>query len=169
MENLFGIKDETIRTLGFYQPFGSLMLHGKIETRWVRAGKKPPFPLGRYLLYATQKKCDNGTLFDWCGPEIMSNIIDVLRDEPTKKLYGHALCLATLVTVQPMRQKNEKEAFVKYRGSIIKVDDKGVQHLYHQVLLYFAFVQRVNPFPYKGKQGVGIYNGNIMMPNDQGR
>ena len=44
-----------IRTLGFYQPFGSLMLHGKIETRWVRKGKKPPFPLGKYIFYTTQK------------------------------------------------------------------------------------------------------------------
>lgn len=46
-----------IRTLGFYQPFGTLMLHGKIETRWVKVGKKPPFPEGKYLFYSTQKRC----------------------------------------------------------------------------------------------------------------
>lgn len=53
MSDLFG--NEKIRTLGLYQPYASLMLHGKIETRWVEDGKKPPFPIGKYLIYSTKQ------------------------------------------------------------------------------------------------------------------
>lgn len=36
-----------IRTLVIYQPYATLMGHGKLETRWVKHGRKPPFPRGK--------------------------------------------------------------------------------------------------------------------------
>lgn len=150
---------ETIRTLGFYQPFGSLMLHGKIETRWVKVGKKPPFPLGRYLLYTTLNKCDNATLFDWCGAEIMSNIIDTLKDDKTKDLNGFGLCFGDLYKIEPMTILDEKDSFVLYKGVVVREDKNNIPHTYHQQLLHFTNIQPIaEPFKFKGKQGVGFFN-----------
>ena len=55
MSDLFGENNEVIRTLGFYQPYCTAMLHGKVETRWIIEGRTPPMPLGKYLLYSTKK------------------------------------------------------------------------------------------------------------------
>lgn len=157
MADLFGNEKEVIRTLGFYQPFGSLMLHGKIETRWCRVGRKPSFPLGKYLFYTTQKKCGNGVLFDWCGAEIMSNIIQTLSGELTKFLFGYALCYGTLFSIRPMRLEDEKKCFVKYKGIILRKDKNGVEHEYQQQCLFFENIERIEPYKFlEGKQGVGI-------------
>lgn len=156
MSRLLFDNEEIIHTLGLYQPFGSLMLHGKIETRWVRVGHKPPFPLGRYLLYTTQKECSNPTLFEWCGAEIMSNIIDTLKDDVTKDLKGYALCYGDLYKIQPMTESDEAECFVKYKPFDIREDKNGKKHHYKQQCLFFTNIQPVEPFKFKGKQGVGI-------------
>jgi hypothetical protein len=147
---------EIIRSLGFYQPFCSLMLHGKKETRWVRVGKKPPFPLGKYVLYSTLKPCSNAQLFDWCGPEIMSSIIDTLKVETTKDANGFALCTGELVNIRPMTVEDEKEAFVLSKGIQVRKDEEGNENEYMQWILEFENVERINQFYFKGKQGVGI-------------
>src|SRR5690348_11535546 len=101
--NLFGVKeDEIIRTLGFFQPFCTAMLHGKIETRWIRKGRKPPMPLGKYLLYSTKKRCSNADLFNWCGPEILNELYTEINNDLTKQYDGYALCIGDLIKVEPL-------------------------------------------------------------------
>lgn len=154
---LFGNGDEIIRTLGFYQPFCSLMLHGKIETRWVRMGKKAPFPLGRYLLYTTKSPCTDLQLTDWCGDELTNHISAVLSEDQTLSLNGYALCVGELYYVGDMDSMIEKECFVKYKGVIKRKDKYGREHDYNQRTLYFKNIQSIIPFEFKfGKQGVGI-------------
>lgn len=145
-----------IRTLGFYQPFGSLMLNGKIETRWVRKGKKPPFPLGKYVFYTTQKACDTFTLFQWCGAEIMLSITNVLQNDSTKNLKGVALGIGELAEVRPLTIEDEAMAFVKFVGEKTEViEDVEVTKV--QWALIFKNVQPFKPFEWKhGKQGVGF-------------
>lgn len=152
--------NEAVRTLGFYQPFGSLMFHGKLETRWVRKGRKPPFPLGRYLLYSTKNKCENPTLFQWCGPEIMLSITKTLDGDTTRFFNGFALGYGTLVNLRPMQKEDEDTAFVKFVGEQIRIDKNGEEHIYIQWILEFADLERIEqPFRFtEGKQGVGIYN-----------
>jgi hypothetical protein len=147
---------EIIRSLGFYQPFGSLMLHGKIETRWVRVGRKPPFPIGKYLLYSTLGSCDLKSLESWCTDDNMNDIDAALRNETTRTFYGYALAVGILKDVSPMVKEQEKECFVEYKGVQIKGDEKKGFHPYQQNCLYFLNVQRIKPFNFKGKQGVGI-------------
>lgn len=147
---------DIIRSLGFYQPFGSLMLHGKIETRWCREGRKPPFPLGNYLLYTTLKSCDEQTLVRWCGKQIMYNIFETLKNEPTKTKEGYAIAIATLKHVSSMIKEQEQECFVEYKGVRLKEDAKGNWHPYRQQCLWFLNIERIEPFQFKGKQGVGI-------------
>jgi hypothetical protein len=148
--------NEIIRSLGFYQPFGSLMLHGKIETRWCREGRKPPFPKGKYLLYTTQKICDAATMEDWCGVELIKLIGKTLNGETTTRYRRRAIAIAELYDIKEMLPTQEKDCFVKFVGDEVRVDKNGIAHLYIQQCLYFKNIQRVQPFIFKGKQGVGI-------------
>jgi hypothetical protein len=156
-----------IRTLGFYQPFCSLMLYGKLETRWIRVGKKPPFPLGKYLLYSTKKRCSPEDLFNWCGTKISFHIKSRLLTERTDVLDGYALAIGDLIKVRPMVKEDEERAFVLFKGEIPRVVPKGEKVFYYvQWILEFENVQRIEPFRFKGKQGVGIYKGEYKIAID---
>ncbi len=170
--DLFGNNDsnsnQKIRTLGFYQPFSSLMLppYDKIETRWVRKGKKPPFPLGKYLFYTTLKPCDNPTLIEWSGADVVDNIIHMFRDEPTKSLYGYAIGIADLVEIKLLAPEDEPMAFVKFVGEkediLFKEKDVLKRLEISKVFkvqwgMHFTNRQRIEPFKWEfGKQGVGF-------------
>lgn len=166
MTDLFGENIETIRTLGFYQPFGSLMLppFNKIETRKVKCGKKPPFPLGKYLFYTTLKSADDNKLYDWCGDVIMKYLKAVIDGEPTINLNGYGLGIGELTKVRPMTDEDEEQAFV---GNYFETGKDNW-------CLIFSNVYRIEPFPFVdgegnslGKQGVGILHPkyhNLIIP-----
>lgn len=158
MADLFGNSNEILRTIGLYQPYASLMLHGKVETRWVRKGKKPPFPLGKYLIYSTQKAATEDEICDWSGHgEVMEFLSDTIRQEITVNMRGYGLAIADLVKIEPMARNQEMGCFVKYKGEKQKrVNGKLIT--YTQWCLYFRNVHRITPFEFKhGKQGVGLF------------
>ncbi len=141
-----------IRTLGFYQPFGSLMLYDKIETRWVRENKKPPFPLGKYLFYTTKKPCDEKTMLEWCGPKMYKEILELMEGERTWPLNGYAIGIGDLIKIKPLEIEEESKAFVKFAGIKTEVSINKVQWGLH-----FENVQGIEPFEWKyGKQGIGF-------------
>lgn len=145
---------ETIRTLGFFQPFGDLMLEGKTETRWVRENRKPPFPLGKYLFYSTKVPCSNVDLFQWCGPEIMHDINNAISKNPPP-LNGYAIGIGELTEVKLLTADVQK-TFVKFVGRKTEII-KGKEVTKVQWGLHFKNVQRIEPFEWKfGKQGVGL-------------
>lgn len=147
----------TIRTLGFYQPFCSLMFHGKIETRWVRKGKKPPFPLGKYFFYSTKNACTNPTLFQWCGPEIMLSITETLSGDTTRFINGAGLGFGQLIELRLMTKEDEAKGFVKFIGERTVRDKRGNDVIQVQWALIFENPERIDPIPFDaGKQGVGI-------------
>lgn len=151
---------EEVRTLGFYQPFCSLMFHGKKETRWVRKGRKPPFPFGKYLFYSTKKKCENPILFQWCGAEIMLSIRQTLEGDDRMYFNGYALGTAVLRNIRLMVKEDEPLAFVKFVGERIVKDKKGNDVTQVQWILEFdPPIYFEQPFPFtEGKQGVGKFN-----------
>lgn len=158
--NLNTSEPAPIRTLGLYQPFASLMLHGKIETRWVLEGRKPPFPLGKYLFYSTKKSCSNEQLFDWCGNEMYDYILKVLKNEDTKRLHGFALAIGDLVRVRELKSCEEDIAFVKFVGKKTFFDTiSGVllnPRVKIQWALVFDNVKPIQPFGWDfGAQGIG--------------
>lgn len=160
--NLFEIEEnQQVRTIGFYQPFGSLMLHGKIETRWVMTGKKPPFPKGKYVFYTTQKPCAQHTLFDWCGHEIMYNINNTLENDNTRGLNKCIIGYGDLVDVRKLMPEDEPKAFVKYIGTKDFETDKGIVNK-TQWALVFENVTAITPMLFiengksLGKQGIGF-------------
>jgi hypothetical protein len=146
-----------IRTLGLYQPFASLMLHGKIETRWVPVGKKPPFPLGEYLIYATQKCYSFAQGLDLMGDQ-QSQALNIFKTEfdlgekgtinPTTRrlITGHAICIGNLVSIIDPILPSTKNTFVEYIAPCSR----------RRVGLVFENMKRIEPFPFKGKQGIGF-------------
>jgi hypothetical protein len=156
-----------IRTMGFYQPFCSLMLHGKIETRWVIKGKKPPFPLGKYVFYSTQKVCDLNTLLDWCGSEIVRNISHTLLNDKTRTLTESAIAIGELVEVRPLTLEDEPLSFVKFIGNKTELKEGKEIHKVQWALI-FKDVRPCTPFKWKhGKQGVGFLPSELYQNFDK--
>lgn len=157
MTDLFGdnlLGKEVIRTLGFYQPFCSLMIYGKIETRWVTDGRKPPFPLGKYILYSTKAYCSNATLLQWCGAELMLHISETLKEDKTQFLNEHAIAIGELKSISIYKKHQEQKGFVLHKG--LKYYE-GITIPKIQWGLHFENVQAIVPFKWKfGKQGVGF-------------
>lgn len=144
--DLFG-SEGRIRTLGFWQPFASLMLCGKLETRRVKTGKKPPFLPGRYLFYSTKQPVSTGKLIEMCGLEIIESINRTLKNEPTRGLSNHALCLAYLSGFRKMQPEDEAKCFIRYAVP-------GEKTTY---CLITERLQRIEPFVWKfGQQGIGF-------------
>ncbi len=146
-----------IRTIGLYQPFGSLMLpeYGKVETRWIREGRKPPFPEGEYLIYTTKKPVDIPTMIEWCGVQEVSRINELLLNEPTIHYNGYAIAKAYLSAKWELKQEDQN-TYVKFTGRKTEII-KGEPVVKIQWALKAENVQRIQPFKWKhGKQGVGI-------------
>jgi hypothetical protein len=146
-----------IRTIGFYQPFCSLMLHGKVETRWVRLGRFAAFPLGTYIGYSTKIGCSIEKMKEWCG-DLYDYTCRMLADDATQHMHGYALWIGDLIKIGKMYPYQEKECFVKYDSPQIRKDKNGQPHEYWQQVMYFENVVPIEPFEFKfGKQGVGIF------------
>lgn len=148
MSDLFG--NEIIRTLGLYQPYATLMLppYNKVETRWVRRNKKPPFPLGKYLIYATKKQYTAFEFESIAGKRLAHQANKLLFQHGDKNLWiGHAIGVGELYKIEEMTNRLDDRAFVEsFAGDSA-----------HQMwALHFKDMKRINPFKFKGKQGVGI-------------
>lgn len=106
-----------IRHIGLYQPFASLMRHGKIETRWIKKGKKPPFPLGLYVVYSTVKRYDLGEIMSVSGRMCFDWIEQVLKGDDTVGKTKCVICVGELYMVSKMTRDIELECFVEYKES----------------------------------------------------
>lgn len=151
---------EIIRTIGFYQPYCSLMLHGKIETRWVRAGKKAPFPLSKYIGYSTKKAATRDQILEWSGEYISMRIKQTLANSGSADLNGYALWQGDLVKVAPASvcgDVPETKTFVTGPDTKLVIDKDGNKVWYDRWLLFFDNVEYIKAFEWKyGKQGVGF-------------
>lgn len=144
---------QRIRTLGLYQPFAGLMLHGKIETRMVIIDRKPPFPFGKYLIYATKKEYHPSDVKHIAG-RYYNSVVEIQRKDPeTFKILGMGICVGDLVEIiDPVERWNQKTF----------VDLPAIEYDVHnwperrRVGLVFQNVERIKPFEIKGKQGIGF-------------
>jgi len=153
--------DQKIRTLGLYQPFATLMLHGKIETRLVSSyfcpernkviDKKPPFPLGKYVIYSTQK-----FYRIWQSVAIMGRFskhaFDTIKGDPTEHLKGYAIAIGDLVKIiDPIEP--QQSTFVDLQPYEYDIHNYPTAR---RVGLVFENMRRIKPFKFKGKQGIGF-------------
>lgn len=144
------IKPEIIRALWWKQPFASLMLHGKIETRTY-----PTNVRGKVLICAAQKGYKASEIIDISGLAQYGRICVLLnmRHYSGYSLpLGQAIAIGTLVNCRPMTPADEDKCFVQYRKPWYVETKRGTvkKQLY---CWEFADVKAIEPFPLKGKQG----------------
>jgi hypothetical protein len=146
MKDMFN--NETVRALGLYQPFAALMAFGKVETRFVRHGRKAPFPLGKYMLYSCQKSYDvsDGALQDLCTREQEERIEELqYENDFLFCAFGEPMFIADLVKIIDPLTEDVENTWVKF------VPETVVQR---RVGLVFENVKQIKPFLFRGKQGI---------------
>lgn len=162
-----------MHTLGLYQPYAGLMLHGKVETRWVREGKKPPFPLDDYALYSTQIEYGRYQTWKVAGNEQFARLCEIrARGGKEFDLRGCIYATGILYALEPMTPEIRKNAFVDPEPNVIfdkstgfytavSLDKEGKSVVRVLWALYFKKVRAIEPIPFKGKQGVGFLPADI--------
>lgn len=124
-----------MRALSWKEPFATLMLHGKIETRtWSTKYR------GLVLICASKVKYNKKQLTNISGHDI--HIMTRIQETLTEDFYatvGHAIGVGELVDCRRMKLEDEDDCFVKYYPDIWC-------HVYENV-------RAIEPIPYKGQQG----------------
>lgn len=144
---------EDILALSWKQPFGSLMLHDKIETRTWKTNYR-----GWVLICVSKKSYNVNQLQNICGDYQHHRIVDTLGYETSQfdDLCGQAIAIGKLVDCRKMTKSDEDNCFVQYNPSSIVtiriVNNKLIEdgeplwcHIYEEV-------QEIKPFPFKGSQ-----------------
>lgn len=127
--------NEEVRALSWKQPYASLMLLGKIETRtWDTKYR------GLVLICASKAPYSESQVLeisDWQGVRITEalNGADYYRSYP----LGKAIAVGRLVDCRPMKREDEEKCYVKYRPDLFC-------HIYEDV-------RPIEPFEWKGSQG----------------
>lgn len=130
-----------IRALSWNQPYASLMLHGKIETRRYYTNVR-----GKVLICACKKAYSQSTVFNISGPTQMLRITKTLGshyDVPN----GYAIGIGDLIACRKMQPQDEDKCFVSYHPD-----------LYCWIL---ENVKPIEPFRWHGKQGWSIVEENL--------
>lgn len=125
-----------MRALSWKEPFASLMLCGKIETRtWATPYR------GKVLMCASKAHYTEKKLLEIAGHRMHSEIIHTLYMACPVTVYqsGCAFAVMDLVDCRPMQPEDEAKCFVKYRPGLWC-------HVYENV-------QRIKPIAWKGTQG----------------
>lgn len=122
-----------IKALSWKEPYGTLMLHGKIETRtWGTNYRGLVLICCSKMSYTIKKigEISQGKQFE-----------RIFRTLPRGVKFGNGMAIAigNLVDCRPMTQEDEYKCFVKYHPDLFC-------HVYENVT-------PIKPIPIKGKQG----------------
>lgn len=124
--------DQKLLALSWKQPFASLMLHGKIETRtWSTKYR------GWVLICASKVPYHTDQLFTIAGADQYDRIWKTL--DPDEQENGVVIAIGNLVDCRPMTKDDEDRAFVEYYPDLFC-------HVYENII-------PLEPFPWKGQQG----------------
>jgi hypothetical protein len=128
--------ENDILALSWKQPFASLMLCGKIETRVWKTKYR-----GEVLICASKKSYSLKELNDICGQYQLYRIFDTLHCDLgcVDDLCGLAIAIGRLVDCRPMQKTDEDNCFALYNPDLWC-------HVYEDV-------REIKPFPFRGKQG----------------
>lgn len=140
--DLFGNK--IVKALSWKEPFATLMLHGKIETRtWSTSYR------GLVLICSTQSPYKAVDLIEICGEEQLKRINpELLRKNHKFSTCGQAIALGFLAGCRPMVKEDEDKCFVKYREP--EINNGKIKRLYCHI---YNYVQAIEPMSFKGVQG----------------
>lgn len=129
--------DKRIRALSWKEPFASLMLHGKIETRTWATGYR-----GWVLICASKAPYGGQVLKSICGERQMGRAKEALHSSLRHQNdypYGKAIAIGYLANCRMMAPSDADMCFVNYRDDLYC-------HIYKDV-------QAIEPFDWKGSQG----------------
>jgi len=135
--------NQTVRALSWKQPFASLMLHGKVETR-VWDSKY----LGWVLICASKAWYSGSKCEEIAGEQQMERINKIIEESKCEEFpTGKAIAIGKLVRSTTMKnaglfggvQNTEDKCFVTFNSDLY-------MHIYEDV-------QPIVPFYWKGKQG----------------
>lgn len=130
------IGDEQLLALTWKEPFGSLMLQGKIETRTWATNYR-----GWVLMCAGKQAYPRETVFKISGDQaIRINAAFGFDDQYKGAGYcGYAFAVGYLEDCRPMTKQDERQCYVEYYPDLYC-------HVYRDV-------QKIEPFQWRGTQG----------------
>jgi hypothetical protein len=124
----------TMRALTWYEPFASLMLRGKIETR-----RWPTKYRGPVLICAAKYQYKGAELLELCGTRQLYRMPYLGEPYGMRQTLGHAIAVGNLIDCRPMTPEDEDATFVKFAPGLFC-------HIYQDV-------KAIDPLPWKGYQG----------------
>lgn len=122
-----------LRALTWKQPYASLMLYGKWETR-----NRPTKIRGSVLICVGKKSYPYSTILQISGSYQEDRILKKLPKD-YEKLNSQAIAIGNLTDCRPMFQEDADKCFVRYRPGLW--------------VWLFEDIRAIKPFPYKGSQG----------------
>ena len=134
--------NEVLRALSWKQPFASLMLHGKIETRvWDSKYR------GWVLICASKQPYNKNTVYQIAGENYdrYMSIVDALKDDKTASINGMAIAVGYLTSSKYMGDHSGDKEFIE-RKCFVGFNSELWMHEYMDV-------QPIVPFEWKGAQG----------------
>ncbi len=140
--------DGNFRMLSWNQPFASLMLHGKIETR-----RKSTNVRGKVLICACKKFYSFDQVKNLsCDYQIgdLLNLFSVISYSSlqNKLPIGVAIAVGDLINCRPHTLQDMPKSFVNHDANLFS--------------WVFENVKQIDPFEIKGKQGWGFVTEDIL-------
>lgn len=101
-----------IKALSFKEPFASLMLHGKIETRtWDTSYR------GLVLICASKQPYSTKEVKE-ISKALFGKIREIIPHPRHLQTYGKAIAVGRLVDSRPMSKDDEAKCFVEYHPGL---------------------------------------------------
>lgn len=133
--NLFGEKEsEKIMALSWKEPFATMMLLGKIETRSWHTNYR-----GKVLICASKKAYSESEIMNISGEVQTQNLLVTLNRSGLKEKPGFAIATGILSVCRNMVLYDEAKTFVKFKAGLWC-------HIYYDV-------KPIKPFLWNGCQG----------------
>jgi hypothetical protein len=129
--------EDKMKALSWREPYGSMMLHGKIETRtWYTKVRGP------ILICCSQKGYSYVSIVSISGDFYLSKMKDILDPYRTgwPQTDGMAIGIGTLTDCHIMRREEEYLAYVRWHPELYS-------HVYEDV------IPLPSPFKVKGQMG----------------
>ena len=126
--------DMEIRALSWKQPYASLMLHGKVETRSWNTKYR-----GLVLICSSKRDYKLDEVLRISGKKQLGRILNVFELHGYEQPSGMAIAIGELVNVKEMTPWDEDDCYVDWQPNLWC-------HVYSNV-------QAIEPFPWKGSQG----------------
>lgn len=142
------ILSSKINLITLNEPFASLMLVGKGETR-----KNRTLIRGLVCIHSAQKSYPTEKVLSIAGPDQFQRIIKAVGKPRTQE---HIISIGRLVNCREMTPEDEDYCFVEYRAPWYEINKAGKAILKCLWIYEFEDMAAIEPVKYKGSQGWSI-------------